>query len=77
MVNEREKQVLEQYEKEGWKTIRCGAPDFLFIKTNGEKIIDCCFVEVKSPRTDLSYGQFIWKKVIEDHGGCYKIEVIK
>jgi predicted Holliday junction resolvase-like endonuclease len=77
MVNEREKQILEQYEKQGWKTIRCGSPDFLFLKTNNGDIKDFIFVEVKSYNSNLSYEQFIWKKILEKLGAKYRIEVIK
>ena len=76
MVNIREKQVLEQYEKEGWKTVRCGAPDFLFIKIDKDKITDFFFDEVKCPDASLSYEQAIWKKVLELLGAKYRIDVV-
>jgi len=76
MVNHREKQILKKYEKKGYKTVRCGCPDFLFIKTNNGEIIESIFVEVKSPQDHLSYEQYIWKLVLEQGGFKYKVEVI-
>lgn len=76
MVNNREKQVLEQYEKEGWETIRCGAPDFLFVKVENREIKDFVFVEVKSKKSELTYPQEIWKQILEKIGAIYKVEVI-
>ena len=77
MVNLREKQVVDRYEKQGWKTIRCGAPDFLFLKVDDKgDMVDHRFVEVKSKSDDLSYAQTIWKKVLEKLGADYKVEII-
>ena len=76
MVNKREKEVLERYEAEGWKTVRCGAPDFLFIKTNNGEITDFFFDEVKAIGDDLSYEQGIWRMVLEMLGAKYKIDIL-
>ena len=77
MVNKREKQILEKYEQQGFKTVRCGAPDFIFIKTNkNNEITDYIFVEVKSTKSDLTYSQEIWKKILEQIGANYKVEII-
>ena len=76
VVNRREKEVLEKYESEGWKTVRCGAPDFLFIKVKDCKIVNFCFVEVKPLDVGLSYEQEIWKKVLESLGARYKLDAI-
>lgn len=78
MVNKREKKIIDKYELEGWKTIRCGAPDFLFLKTNNGNIIDFIFVEVKDSQCNLTYTQEIWKKILEENlEGKYRIEVVK
>lgn len=78
MCNRREKEVLEQYEDEGWSTVRCGAPDFLFVKTNNGQIVDFKFVEVKSPNGRLTYEQEIWWKVLADKLGVkYSVEVVE
>lgn len=76
MVNQREKQVLEKYENEGWKTVRCGAPDFLFVKVKNGELVDFCFREVKSENDQLTYSQRIWELVLEKLGCNYKIEVV-
>ena len=77
MVNERELKVIKKYEKQGWKTIRCGAPDFLFVKVKGGKIDDFFFDEVKSPNNDLSYEQEIWRKVLSELGAKYKVDIVR
>lgn len=77
MVNERELKVLKSYEQKGYHTIRCGSPDFLFVKTKDGNIVESLFVEVKSPVDNLSYEQFIWKKVIEGLGANYKVIEVK
>ncbi len=66
MTNKREMQVMHQHEQQGWKPVRCGAPDWLFIKVKDNKIIDITFVEVKSPVDKLSTEQLIWKKVFQE-----------
>ena len=76
MVNKREKKVLDTYESNGWKTIRCGAPDFLFLKTDNGDIIDFVFVEVKSKSNELTYPQEIWRNVLQKLGAKYKLEII-
>ena len=79
MVNEAEKVVKDKYEAEGWKTIRCGAPDFLFIKVENPgwegKIVDVIFVEVKKNGSKLTDQQLFWKKVlVECLNAKYKVE---
>ena len=76
MVNKRELVILKKYEKQGWSTIRCGAPDFLFVKTKNGIIKSILFVEVKAPNSHLSYEQYIWRTVLEQKGCEYKIEVV-
>jgi len=66
MTNQREMQVMHQHEKEGWKPVRCGAPDWLFIKIEKGEIIDCKFVEVKSTIDKLTTEQHLWRKVLKD-----------
>jgi len=77
MVNEAEKRVLEKYEANGWKTVRGGAPDFLFLKVEDEEIKDFCFVEVKRPNSELTYEQEIYRRVLESLGAKYIVEVVK
>ena len=77
MVNKNEKQIVEKYEREGWRTLRGGAPDFLFLKVNdGGEIKDFKFVEVKSDDGELTYEQRIYRKILERLGAKYKIETI-
>lgn len=77
MVNAREKQVVDKYEQQGWKTVRCGAPDFLFLKIDNKgNIVDHKFVEVKSKQNELTYSQEIWKKILKKLGANYKVEII-
>lgn len=78
MVNENEKQVVEKYEREGWKTLRGGAPDFVFLKVNNNGgIEDFVFVEVKVNGDKLTYDQEVYRKVLETMGAKYKVEVVK
>jgi len=77
MVNRREKKVAEEYEEDGWTPIRCGAPDWLMIKTNGSDIEEVEFVEVKSPNSSLRYEQEIWRKTLEKLGANFEVEVVE
>lgn len=78
MVNEREKEVLEKYEDEGWVPIRGGAPDFLFLKVEDGKIEDFCFREVKSNGRVLNYNQEMYRKILEEKlSADYKVERVK
>lgn len=77
MVNEAEKKVLEKYEAMGWKTVRGGAPDFLFLRVEDGKIVDFCFVEVKRPNSELTYEQEIYRMVLERLGAKYIVEVVE
>ena len=77
MVNEREKKVMRSYEQKGYSTVRCGSPDFLFVKTKDGEIVESLFVEVKSPQDNLSYEQFIWKKLMKGLGAKYKVIEVK
>lgn len=77
MVNSREQQVIHEYEKKGYKPVRCGSPDFIFIKTKDKKIIDFIFVEVKSSIDKLKPEQHIWKKILKDILHCkYSVKII-
>lgn len=76
MVNRREKEAEEQFLEQGWSSVRCGAPDWLFIKTDDGEIVDCVFVEVKSPTGNLRYEQSVWLKVLRYLGAEAKVVVI-
>ena len=77
MVNKNERGIIERYEQEGWKTLRGGAPDFVFLKLgdNGQ-IIDQVFVEVKSKDAELTYEQSVYRKIIQKLGAKYKVEIL-
>jgi len=78
MVNDREHKIMHKHQKEGWKAVRCGAPDFLFIKVKDKEIIDFKFVEVKSPTDKLKPEQHIWKKVLSEKlHAHYIVEVVE
>ena len=76
MVNKNELEVVKKYEEQGWKTLRGGAPDFVFLKVNNGEIQDILFVEVKSRGDWLTYEQDIYRKVLEKLNAKYKIETI-
>jgi len=78
-MNRRERKVLEKYQSEGWKYLDKGAPDFIFLKVSddGKDILDAIAVEVKSPRSDLTYEQAVFRKFLQEHGIRYKVEVVE
>lgn len=69
-----EKAVRKRYEKEGWKTLRHGAPDFVFYKTKDRKIVDVFFVEVKRWGQKLKPTQRMFRKILQALRLKYKIE---
>jgi len=77
MVNEREKEVLENLEDDGWKVIRGGWPDFLALKVNDRKIEDFKAIEVKRPDGELAYKQELCRLVLEKLGMDYEVEVVE
>jgi len=77
LVNEREKEVLEDLEDDGWKVIRGGWPDFLALKVNDGKIEDFKAIEVKSPNGKLTYKQELCREVLEKLGMDYEVEVVE
>lgn len=77
MVNENELKVVKKYEVEGWKTLRGGAPDFLFLRVKDGKIKDAVFVEVKREGDRLTYEQSIYKEILERMGAKYRVEIVK
>jgi hypothetical protein len=77
MVNKNELEVLRKYERNGWKVLRGGAPDFLMLKVKDGKIADHCFVEVKRQGSSLTYEQEIYRKTLKELGAKYIVEVIE
>jgi len=57
--------------------MRNGAPDFLMLKVNEGKVVDCIAVEVKSPDGRLTYEQAIYKGIFERAGVPFQVEVVK
>lgn len=68
MANERELVVLREHEDDGWHGFHCGAPDWLFVKTEDEEIVDVKFVEVKSPYGRVRYEQDVWLRALRQIG---------
>jgi len=77
VVNRREKEVAEKYEEDSWTPIRCGAPDWLMVRTNDGEIEDVKFVEVKAEGKGLRYEQEIWRKALERLDANYEVEVVE
>lgn len=75
-MNPREEEVADRYLNRGWKVLRGGAPDFLMLRVESGEIGEIMAVEVKSPMTDLSYEQRVYKKVLEQAGIEYVVEVV-
>lgn len=75
-MNDNELKVREKYEKQGWKVLRGGAPDFLCLKVEDGKIVGVLFIEVKYGRDRLSYEQAVYKKAIKFLRAKYKIEYL-
>ncbi len=73
IINKTEGKVKKRYLKEGFKSLRCGYPDFIFYKDINGKISDVEFVEVKTYSNKLSKEQKICKRILESLGLTYKI----
>lgn len=77
-MNDRETKILKEYEAAGWKVLRGGAPDFLCLKIENDKILEVKAVEVKSTKDDLTYEQGVWKRVFEEFlEVSYVVEVVE
>ena len=77
MTNTREHKVMKKCMDEGWKPVRGGAPDWLFVKIENKKIVDVMFKEVKSPIDRLTTEQHIWKKVLQEYFHAhYSVEIV-
>lgn len=76
-MNRRENYIAEKYGKEGWKALKNGAPDFIMLKVENNKIIEMMAVEVKSETDRLTYEQMIWKDICEKAGISYKVETVE
>ena len=76
-MNRREREVFERYKAEGWRPLRNGAPDFVMLKTDGDKIEAMMGVEVKGPRDKMRYEQSIYRRIFEKAGIPFKVEVVK
>lgn len=75
-MNDNELKVREKYEKQGWKVLRGGSPDFLCLKVEDGKIVDVLFIEVKYGGDRLSYEQAVYKKAIKFLKAKYKLEYL-
>lgn len=64
-MNNREETIKQKYEKEGWRMMRGGAPDFIAIKVDDGNIIEFKGVEVKKDGAGLTYEQAIYQKLFE------------
>lgn len=76
-LNEREEAVLQRYRRSGWQGLRGGAPDFLMLKVAENRVVEVKAVEVKSPHSDLTYEQRIYRVILEQAGIEFKVEVMK
>lgn len=71
-MNGREEHIKQTYEREGWRVLRGGAPDFFMRK--GKRVIA---VEVKSPGDRLSPGQAEMRDLLVSLGIEYRLEVVE
>jgi len=72
-INKIEGRVKKSYIKKGFKSVRCGYPDFIFYKEKNGKISNVEFVEVKTCNDKLSKEQKICKMILESLGLNYKV----
>lgn len=73
-MNRRELKVKQDFENEGFKTLRNGHPDFLFYKEKDGKIVEITFVEVKRPEQDfLTKEQVMYGKILRTLGADYQV----
>ena len=75
-MNEREELVAQKYLREGWKVLRGGAPDFLMLRVSKNEIIEVRAVEVKSPHSDLTHEQRVYRTILQQAGIEYEVEVM-
>lgn len=55
--------------------LRGGAPDFLAVRVVNGEIVEARAIEVKSPGTDLTYEQAVFRQILERCGIEYVVEV--
>jgi len=77
LVNDRELFIKRKYEKDGWTPISHGAPDFLMLKFEGSEIKDIEFVEVKSPKDELTRSQKMWQEALKKLGADFKVKKVR
>lgn len=75
VLNRREDAVRRKYLREGWRVLRGGAPDFLMLKVVSGEIVDVRAVEVKGPDSCLTYEQSVYRKILEQAGIGFEVEV--
>lgn len=75
-MNIREHSVAKKYEKEGYKVLHEGAPDFLLFKTENGKITNIKFIEVKRQGAKMTYEQKLWRDALKALGANFSVEEI-
>jgi len=68
-----EKIVKEIYEKNGFRVLSNGCPDFLCYKEKKGKILEVEFVEVKADKDRFSQEQIKWGQILKSLGLNYKV----
>lgn len=79
ITNKSEKRVVEEFESKGYRTLRNGAPDFVFFKEDRRrgKFKEVIFVEVKKYPDKLKENQKIYGRILKQLGAKYKVVEIK
>ncbi len=79
MVNESERLIKEKYEKQGYKCLSSGFPDFIFFREedNGNIISNSIFFcEVKSLSDNIKLNQYKCMEILKALGLNVKLEIV-
>lgn len=80
MVNESEKLIKEKYEKQGYKSIRNGQPDFIFFREDefGNILPESVFFcEVKGTGDNIRLNQYKCLEILKKLGLNVKVEIVE
>ena len=77
-MNKNEFLVKQELEKDGWKVLRNGAPDFVALKLDNDgNILEVRGIEVKYNNDKLTYEQQVYKKIFEWAKVPFEVKMIQ
>jgi len=79
MVNESEKLIREKYEKQGYKSLKNGFPDFVFFREDDQGNVianSIFFCEVKGMNDAVRLDQYKYMEILKSLGLNVKLEIV-